>query len=64
MAGTSCDWHGVIVNTDKCVPVTSGLSIPIDVGSLLIATLRDDVVLDVETKILKNAFVAIMNDGR
>jgi hypothetical protein len=29
---------------------------------LLIATLRDDVLLDVETKILKNSFVTIIND--
>jgi hypothetical protein len=29
---------------------------------LLIATLRDDIVLDVETKILENSFVTIIND--
>jgi hypothetical protein len=29
---------------------------------LLIATLRDDVMLDVETKILENSFVTIVND--
>jgi hypothetical protein len=31
-------------------------------NALLIATLRDDVMLDVETKILENSFVAIVND--